>query len=87
MNNLLDLLDSIIRILFITILAVFLFRLCRGTSDDSDSATGKSNMEVRTDRKTGVQYLASPDGGLTPRLNADGTLAVVLPNAGSEPRA
>ncbi len=40
--------------------------------DDSDSGSKRSGMMVMTDYKTGVQYLMSPLGGLTPRLNEDG---------------
>lgn len=41
--------------------------------DDSDSAESRSNMSVRTDHKTGCQYLESSKGDLTPRLQKDGT--------------
>lgn len=39
--------------------------------DDSDGRT-RSGMGVHTDCLTGLQYLSSPRGGLTPRLGADG---------------
>lgn len=41
--------------------------------DDSDSAEKRSDMSVRTDYKTGCQYLESSKGELTPRLQKDGT--------------
>lgn len=41
--------------------------------DDSDNAKERSGMIVRTDYKTGCQYLESQKGGLTPRLRKDGT--------------
>ena len=47
--------------------------------DDSDNiVTGKrSGFYVRTDYKTGVQYLVTTDGHVTPRLNPDGTLMTI----------
>ncbi len=41
--------------------------------DDSDSEDKRSDMSVRTDYKTGCQYLESSKGELTPRLQKDGT--------------
>lgn len=49
-----------------------------GPRDDSDSAQDRSGFTIRTDHGTGVQYLQTPRG-LTPRLNADGTLHLVKP--------
>jgi hypothetical protein len=43
------------------------------SKDDSDSNEKRSNMNVRTDYKTGCQYLESSKGELTPRLQKDGT--------------
>lgn len=43
-----------------------------GERDDSDSATERSGMNVLTDHKTGLQYLESTNGGLTPRLDEEG---------------
>jgi hypothetical protein len=40
--------------------------------DDSDTATSRSNMAVRTDALTGCQYLESSKGLLSPRLRGDG---------------
>lgn len=46
--------------------------------DDSDQSDEKgmerndSKMNVKYDYGTGLQYLSSPFGGLTPRLDADG---------------
>ena len=39
--------------------------------DDSDSEDKRSNMLIRTDYKTGCQYLESTRGYLTPRLDSD----------------
>lgn len=36
--------------------------------DDCDGAKERCGMKVRTDHKTGQQYLESKDGFLTPRL-------------------
>lgn len=44
--------------------------------DDSDSGKGwfdsRSGVSVITDAKTGCQYLAWPNGGITPRLDKGG---------------
>ena len=40
--------------------------------DDSDGAAVRSGLKVRTDHKTGLQYLETDNGGLTPRLGRDG---------------
>jgi hypothetical protein len=40
--------------------------------DDTDPPSGRFGMEVKTDCLTGLQYLASASGGLTPRLGKDG---------------
>lgn len=42
--------------------------------DDSDlNSRNRSDMKIYTDYKTGLQYLGASKGGLTPRLNIDGT--------------
>lgn len=56
-------------------LAWFLDRVIGHTTRDSSDQMPKgkrSGLIVRTDYGTGVQYLESPFGGLTPRLDADG---------------
>lgn len=41
--------------------------------DDTDPEGSKrSGMGLYTDAKTGCQYLSVPNGGMTPRLGADG---------------
>jgi len=40
--------------------------------DSTDSPDGRSNMAVRTDHKTGCEYLEGARGGLTPRLDTSG---------------
>jgi hypothetical protein len=43
-----------------------------GVGFDDTDGTSRSGMVVKTDCRTGLQYLATPDGGLTPRLDASG---------------
>lgn len=40
--------------------------------DDTDGEQ-RSGMGVLTDARTNCQYLYTPSGGLTPRMNLDGT--------------
>ena len=41
--------------------------------DDSDGAwPNRSGLKPKTDALTGCQYLQSPGGGITPRLDANG---------------
>lgn len=41
--------------------------------DDSDALDGaRSNLAVRTDARTGCQYLETGRGGITPRLDVAG---------------
>ena len=52
----------------------------RRPTDDSDfSAQQRSGLRVHTDAKTGVQYLSTLEGGLTPRLTAEGKVVIVKP--------
>lgn len=44
----------------------------KNAKDDSDPPDGRSGVAVVTDHKTGLQYLRSPGGGITPRLTSDG---------------
>lgn len=58
------------------VVIAMLISSCR-PHDDSDRADGKrSGMNIRTDYKTGVQYLETSRGGITPRLHPDGSLVV-----------
>jgi hypothetical protein len=48
-------------------------RILPHATDDSDAGSDRrSGVTVITDHKTGLQYLAYPRGGLTPRLDRDG---------------
>lgn len=62
----------------IVYVALFSIRGCGGYGmDDTDTDSwNRSGVIVRTDAKTGVQYLETAGGAITPRLNADGTLHV-----------
>lgn len=40
--------------------------------DDTDPPGGRSGMSVKIDCGAGLQYLSTPEGGLTPRLTLDG---------------
>ena len=39
--------------------------------DDSDNPPARSGLDILTDCRTGLQYLTTPSGGLTPRLGLD----------------
>lgn len=43
-----------------------------GYGRDSTDSVGRSGLGLRTDALTGCEYLISPYGGLTPRLDMDG---------------
>ncbi len=48
--------------------------------DDTDAGPDqRSGLRLHTDHATGVQYLSSARGGVTPRLKPDGTLFVINP--------
>ena len=67
------------------ILAAMLVIVCLAGCSDNTNKTKSSNTNIEfwTDEETGVQYVVydrtcgySGMGGITPRLNADGTLYV-----------
>lgn len=43
-----------------------------GTDDSDLDKSHRSGVKVITDYKTGLQYLETSKGGITPRLNVDG---------------
>lgn len=51
----------------------FLYSLTDFGKDDTDPPEGRSGLAPRVDYKTGCQYLESSSGGLTPRMQKDGT--------------
>ena len=68
------------------ILATMLMMVCLAGCDDDTNKTQSSNLNIEfwTDEETGVQYVVydracgyAGMGGITPRLNADGTLYIV----------
>lgn len=40
--------------------------------DSTDPIDGRSGLEIKVDALTGCQYLTTPNGGLTPRLDVNG---------------
>ena len=69
-----------IRGLLITLAIIGIIMVgCTAVHDDTDPPFGHSGMDVYTDHLTGVQYLGTGFGGLTPRLNADGSIHRVQP--------
>jgi len=48
--------------------------------DDSDfSSWNRSGLKIYTDYKTGVQYLGTKSGHLTPRITRDGEIVIINP--------
>lgn len=68
--------EWLIVILIIAVIIQYLIAASPIGRDDTDEGRGwfarRSNMTVYTDHKTGCQYLATPSGGLTPRLDGEG---------------
>ena len=57
------------------ILGLFAFirnQFGRGLDDSDKDGWNRSGLRIHTDAKTGIQYLATKDGALTPRLDATG---------------
>ena len=71
------------KILILIIAVVFAFTGCKN-ADDVNSSTCKAStimfdarygsISTFKDPQTGVWYIVNIDGGITPRLNEDGTL-------------
>lgn len=64
-------------LLVYTIIFLFVGGIERPTDDSDKDADNRSNLIVHTDYKTGVQYLSTRGGGITPRLDKDGKLVIV----------
>lgn len=63
----------VIVIIMTTLLNYVIERFNIGFDDtDNDIEHKRSLMKVYTDHKTGLQYLATANGGLTPRLDKNG---------------
>ena len=58
-------------VILIIMVVCFLYNLTDFGKDSTDSPNERSNMVIRTDYKTGCEYLESGSGGLTPRLNVN----------------
>ena len=68
------------RIIFILIAVVLTFCLVGCEEHKPVIKTDNYDITIWTDEETGVQYIIYNDihrGGITPRLNADGTLYIV----------
>lgn len=86
---------KICSVLIMVVLALCLFGCETETSNEIQKPTlaegSDKNISIWTDTETGVQYIIYTDtagycgmGGITPRLNADGTLYVVETEKGGE---
>lgn len=67
------------RIIFILIAVVLIFCLVGCEKHKPVTKTDNHDILIWTDEETGVQYIIYEDvhsGGITPRLNADGTLYI-----------
>jgi hypothetical protein len=64
---------TIVGILLIALAASAVWNITNIGLDDSDkNSRNRSGVAVSTDHKTGLQYLLTPGGGITPRLDVDG---------------
>lgn len=59
-------------IVAICVAALIASAITGSPKDDSDGPNARSGVSVITDHKTGMQYLKSPGGGITPRMDTDG---------------
>ena len=83
---------KIFSVLIIVVLMLCLSGCETETSKPTLAEESDKNISIWTDTETGVQYIVYTDtagycgmGGITPRLNADGTLYVVeTENGGAE---
>jgi hypothetical protein len=58
---------------WLILIVLFVYLAPGGCSkDDTDSANGRSGMNLYTDAKTGCQYLGHGFGGLIPRVDVTG---------------
>lgn len=67
--------EKILTFLAILFVITLVIEFLRPTDSTDVSRFNRSGLAVYTDNATGVQYIkAGMFGGLTPRLNADGSL-------------
>lgn len=59
--------------LMFVLAAVVLVYALIGGKDDTDGPRSRSGMRLFIDNRTGLHYLGGTFGGITPRLNIDGT--------------
>ena len=81
------------KVIFILLTLVLIVCLvgCESETTDTIKQTGAKNIRIWTDVETGVQYIVYCEcsgycgmGGITPRLNADGTLYISTEKGGAE---
>lgn len=74
MSDLVRIFDFIGHLAAMFVLALMLYALLTTPTshDDSDPPNGRSGVAVVTDAKTGMQYLKTSGGGITPRLDENG---------------
>lgn len=68
--------DAIINAIAIIALALWIvtaFANWLAPYDDTDFNGQRSGLQILTDCRTGLQYLSTREGGLTPRLDATAT--------------
>ena len=82
---------KIFSILIIVVLVLCLVGCESETTKTTIKQESTSNIHIWTDEETGVQYIVyyekagdSGMGGITPRLNADGTLYISTEKGGAE---
>jgi len=51
---------------------VVTFKLFQWGADSTDTDSARSGMAIKTDNKTGCEYLVTGNGGITPRLDREG---------------
>ena len=69
---------SLARFVFALFGLTLIIRVFFGSPYDStDDGERRRGLKIHTDHHTGVQYLGTARGGLTPRVRMDGTVIVV----------
>ena len=67
--------DGIWRVIIVfavgQIIMLVTFALTDIRRDTTDSPSSRSGLEIKTDCMTGLQYLTTASGGLTPRIGSD----------------